>query len=309
MAVRRIIGSLPFVAAILLAMLLPLRQEMPPTPIDTDQIVQIMQRIASGEIEETAEETAGQFALVSAGENCLMRHRRLLAGVDRKLRQRFAAARLVEGPLASELRMGTATELEGLVAWRLYLQEADMLVRMGQFEDAAQWFEHAEAVYDVPGECRSDTRLGLGRLALASGDHSTAFAFISEATQLDPGHFNAHFERALISVELIAKEPSICVEAVDALVQSAIHMEALIGTSSQLLRLKERLAQLELSGRAKWFLDGFTEERAGISDLAASAYLAGLQDYTAADTAPCRTEMLTAFEMSLARLESQQEGN
>ena len=107
-------------------------------------------------------------------------------------------------------------------------------------------FERAEAVYDVPGECRSDTRLGLGRLALASGDHSTAFAFISEATQLDPGHFNAHFERALISVELIAKEPSICVEAVDALVQSAIHMEALIGTSSQLLRLKERLAQLEL---------------------------------------------------------------
>ena len=213
MAVRRIIGSLPFVAAILLAMLLPLRQEMPPTPIDTDQIVQIMQRIASGEIEETAEETAGQFALVSAGENCLMRHRRLLAGVDRKLRQRFAAARLVEGPLASELRMGTATELEGLVAWRLYLQEADMLVRMGQFEDAAQWFERAEAVYDVPGECRSDTRLGLGRLALASGDQSTAFAFISEATQLDPGHFNAHFERALISVELITKEPSICVSS------------------------------------------------------------------------------------------------
>jgi hypothetical protein len=308
MAVKRIIAALPFLAAMgLAALLLPIQAaELPVT--ETTEMVEIMRQVASGEIEREAEKEAGQFALVSAGENCLMRHRGLLSGIDRRVRQQFAAVRLVEGPQASELRQTLLANVEGLAAWRLYLQEADMRLRSGHIDDAMVWFDRAATVEGVPEVCGSDVSLGLSRIAAAKGDRATAFALVTEATVLDPGHFNAHFERALIAVERIARDPEACVTAVDGLVQSTIRMEALLEASSQLFRLKERLAQLELPERAKLFLEGFTEERAGQGDLAGAAYAQGLLEYAQAPAAPCRLEMVIAMQMSLDRIGFEQEG-
>lgn len=297
----RIVASMVLAGTAVLAFQVQPVGDPPVDPVEPIQ--KLMEQVSDGTIKEDAEKKAGQFALVSAGDTCFMRHRRVRPGVDRGLRRQLAAVRLVEGqPESAEIRSALYGKLSGLALWKTHMQEADVALRLGDLDRALLAITKARDIADVPDVCLSDAALFSARVFIQQGARDQAHALLVDATRLDPVHFNAQFEHALNSMAMIGLGAADCVASVEAMVQSTIRMKAMIETSSQLFRLSERMLQHETAQRNRSFLLGFIEEQAGQPDNAAVLYAAGLQAFLEAPEAVCRSEMIAALEISLKRV-------
>jgi len=275
--------------------------------VDPIEITEIMTNLDEGKVDQEAEEAAGLYGLSAVGDTCMMRHRRVLASVPRDVRQRFAAARIAEASVGPDIQTPLQDRLTGLTLWRLHMQRADVAFRGGDTEQARQSLAQALTVPDVPLTCASDIHLLSARLATASGDITGASAALVRATEADPGHFNAHFERAVLAVRRVAEGGRSCVTAIPEMVTSAVYLQRLIETSSQLWRLREQVAQLDVPPDTKAFLFGFVEERSGAPRRAAATYVAALARVDAS-AGECNAALAAALRLSLERVSRAEDG-
>jgi hypothetical protein len=275
--------------------------ETPPPEVPVE-IKVIMDEVEDGSLKEAADKVAGQFALTSAGDTCLMRHRRVLPGISRDIRRQIAAARIAENSGGPEIQANLLTSLTGLPRWRVLLQMADVALRTGKTALAEQYISEAIAISDIPLICTSDTHLFTARLANIHGQSMVAAKLLDAATKADPANFNAHFERAVHAVMRVEQGNGGCTTAVIDMVDSTVRMEALISTSTQLFRLSERISQLQVTDRSKSFLLGFIEERAGTPAAAKTLYENGLTQMDQATSAPCHDALRSALDLSMKRV-------
>lgn len=301
--VQRSIASVMLLGLGLLSLMLPRDRPEPvedPAP-DPVEIVELMQAVENGEIEDEAKKVADQFGLTAAGDTCMMRHRRVLPDVPRLVRQQLAAARIDEGGAGTAILTHLKPDLFGLALWRLLIQQADLAVRNGDVEGAMAALNKANAVPDVPPTCQSDALLLEARIATRSGNLTRASVALEAATQADQVNFNAHFERAVLAVQRLNKGDEDCIAAIPDMVDSTIRIQALIGASSQLWRLNERVAQLTVQQPYKAFLFGFIQERAGADRQAMDTYAKAIGQLRS-DHDRCATALASALRLSLERV-------
>ena len=301
--VQRSIASFVLLGLVFLSLMLPSDQtesvdDPAPAPIE---ILELMQAVENGEIEDAAKKAADQFGLTAAGDTCMMRHRRVLSGVPRSVRQQLAAARIDEGSAGTAILAQLEPDLFGSALWRLHIQQADLAVRSGDVGSAAVALNKANTVPDVPPICQSDALLLEARIAMRSGNLTRASVALEAATQADQVNFNAHFERAVLAVQRLSTGGEDCMAAIPDMVDSTIRIQALIGASSQLWRLNERAAQLTVPQPYKAFLVGFIQERAGADRQAMDTYTKAIGQLRS-DRDHCATALASALRLSLERV-------
>ncbi|WP_273523277.1 hypothetical protein [Rhodosalinus sediminis] len=250
----------------------------------------IMTEVDSGEMEADAERAAGEHALRAAGDICLMRHRKLLPGIDRDLRRRFAAASLAAHDGGIQILREIEAEAEGAVAWRAALEIARIEARAGSRQAARVALARAQAINSIPRVCRSDMALLAARLA---SDRTSAGRHLDAAVAADPAHFTAHVERALAAASARAETPEACVVAVRRIMESVVYLERLTRSSTQLLRIKGRAARLAQGTPELALLAGFVHERIGREAAARGTYRAALAKLRSGPCAPAFRQALT----------------
>lgn len=290
-------GLLALAAAMIL-LPVPERPDAVATEATLEQLDALMEALDSGELDTAAAEAVADPALRPAGDVCLMRHPRLLPGVDRALRQRFAAAAFAAQNGGDEILRAIEAEATGLVAWRARFELARMAYRQRDLTAAAAFLESAATIDDLPDPCRSDMAMLAGRLATSA---ERAGQYFDVAVAADPGHFTAHLERALAGATARAQTPEGCIAAVDRMVTSTVALQAQMESATQLLRIAERAEAMDPGAPERVLLDGFVLERSGRPDLARARYRAALE--SGAVAGPCAAALRHAIGLRLQRTE------
>lgn len=296
-----IAGRVGLFGCLLLALLLKPKEPNRDDTSSREEIVEIMDMIRSGAIEEKAKEVSDTFILTAAGDICVMRYGRLMPGIDRQTRQQLAAAAFALQDGGQEILDRIEAAPGSSLAWRVHIEQAMLAWRAGDADAAAAALALAAAVPDMPNACRSDEALMAARIALAHNDLREAGAQLDRATVLDPGHFAAHLERAAFGAAPVEAGSDGCVDGVRRVVESTIFIEQLMKTSGQLSRIADRASAINASGGRKALLDGFVLERSGQPEAAMAIYRDAADNLRREDGS-CHAELTEAFGKSLDRV-------
>jgi len=235
---------------------------------------QVLREIQDGQAEEDAEGIAADVGLVPLAMPCMMRHPRLVPGVDRSWRHRFAAATLATDPEQAALLLAGLLETapDALARWRVEIALVELALRGNNAVQAATHMARAQAIA-VPASCRAD----MAFLAATLSETSTgAAAHLDEAVRLDPGFWLAQEALARIALAGTGDDPAACEADIVRILRSVVQLGALARQDVQFQQLDRALEALPDTGRSA-LLRGMILRQTAQPDAARASYRDGLE--------------------------------
>ncbi|MCF2872051.1 tetratricopeptide repeat protein [Octadecabacter sp. G9-8] len=282
------------------ATLLDLPVDLVEPPPESDELIEAIEAIKSGEAEDEAKANAQEPNVVPMASPCLMRRPRLAVGVDRAWRHGFAAATIATGTTtrAAMLDDLMASAHVDAARWRVDVAFVEMALRADEKEAALAHLANA-ADRDVPPSCRADEAFFA---ALLATDRAEAAALLARAVEIDPAFWSALERLALISAEGTGEDAQQCeIDAVRTL-ESVVQLGALAEKDTQFQRLNRTLEALPANGRTA-LLRGMILRQTGEREAARAAYQQGL---AALGPSHCDGVLRTGLNGMLAATEDEQ---